>query len=311
MDFSVITINYNSSHKTIDFIKSILLYSNKNLNFEIIVVDNNSSVNDYKNLKQELAKTPFVRIVRSKINLGFGSGNMFGFQFAKKSDFVVFVNNDVLFKEDTFGILYAYIKNNPNVGLCSGLVEHSNSKEKVHSFNHFHNLWMNLMGTKLYEIVFRKNKIHQAQKDPIKVDFVIGSFMFFRTSVFAEVGGFDLNIFLYYEEMDICFRIKKNSFETHLVPKTTYVHDCGYTTNNTNKNIDLLKEQQIVYHYVFKKCYGMRSYVLLYFLVLIKHCFKAILKPNIYLPLLLLHLNFNPMHKSLRHKQKITILDEV
>lgn len=311
MDLSVVTINYNSSYKTIELVKSILRYSKKEFDFEIIVVDNDSSIKDYQNLKQGIEKTPLVRIVRSKINLGFGSGNMFGFQFAKKSDYVVFVNNDVLFKEDTFGILHKYMQNNANVGVCSGLVEHYNPNEKTHSFNHFHDLWMNLMGIKLYETVFRKHKIDEIHKEPIKVDFIIGSLMFFRTSTFAEVGGFDLNIFLYYEEMDICYRINKIGEETHLLPKTTYLHDCGYTTGNTNKNIDLLKEQQINYHYVFKKCYGMNHYIALYFLVLIKHAFKSILQPKIYLPLLMLHLNFSPMHKSLRTKQKISVIDEI
>lgn len=306
MDLTIITINYNSSLHTISMINSIVQHTN-GLNFEIIVVDNASREEEYKLLKENFPQQENIKLVRSKLNLGFGMGNMFGLQYASNSNYLAFVNNDVTFKENTLNLLFDYMQQNPKVGVCGAEVIFNTDEFKLSSFGHFYDLRVKFLGTKRYEKIYNKHRIDEPHEKPITVDFILGSLMFFRAKDFASIGGFDPNLFLYYEEMDTCLRLKKMGKETHYVPFSTYIHEAGLSTRKIDKGLNLIKEQQISYNHVFKKHYGMKRYVFLYVMDLIKLFFNALLTPKIYFPLLKLQLQFNPMHKSMKYQQKIVL----
>ena len=93
LDVSIITINYNQSKLTDDFIKSVIKYTPKTIKYEFIIVDNCSNIDDYKKL-QELIKAlniDNIKLIRSQVNLGFGGGNMLGVQFSKGKN-LAFIN---------------------------------------------------------------------------------------------------------------------------------------------------------------------------------------------------------------------------
>ena len=92
-------------------------------------------------------------------------------------------------------------------------------------------------------------------KTPTKVHYVQGSFMFIGSADFNEIGGFDTNLFLYYEESDISLRLLKlkNKY-TYLVPSLEYIH---YKSASTKKNIDIKIEQKISLLYHTKKTLWM------------------------------------------------------
>src|SRR5690606_15277607 len=102
LDVSCVIINYNTSAYTLKCVESILAKTSNELNFEIIVVDNASKIEDFLHLESVLNQLsyPKVKLVHSNINTGFGGGNSFGFQFCGNSKYVVFINNDVEFMED-------------------------------------------------------------------------------------------------------------------------------------------------------------------------------------------------------------------
>jgi len=116
-DVSVITINYNSSQHTLNCVQTVLESVSTQLKIQVIVVDNNSSEEDFLNLLQ-LNEIPHVNICRSRYNLGFAAGNMFGVQFAN-SDYYFFLNNDCELLNDAISVLYDFCQKNKNVGLCS------------------------------------------------------------------------------------------------------------------------------------------------------------------------------------------------
>ncbi len=80
MDVSIIIVNFNSSGYTINCIDSIYKFT-KDLSFEIIVVDNQSKLEDVKTLESHLKIADFT-LIKSKENLGFGGGNDLGYQHA-------------------------------------------------------------------------------------------------------------------------------------------------------------------------------------------------------------------------------------
>ncbi len=257
-DISIILINYNTAKFTLDCIASIYKKSAKSIEFEIIVVDNNSEVEDYKILCEGLKKRPDIILHSSTLNTGFGGGNMLGVQHAK-GQYILFINNDVVLKNDVLSITYNFMESNPNVGVCTAqnFDEHNNF---VPSFDHDKGLRKLIFGRGFLEAINPKKypKRKQQYKAPLEVNFVNGAFMFFRRNSFEKVKGFDPNIFLYFEEMDICYRMRKQGHKIMLLPQAEIVHFQGASTGISTA---LKKEGFISYLYVLKKNYSTLKYL--------------------------------------------------
>lgn len=303
IDLSIIIINYNTSKLTFDCLKSIYLQTPKNINFEVIVVDNASGYEDYEKLKIQIEAENLQNtfLFRSKINGGFASGNMLGVQFAK-GEFLAFINNDVVLIEDSFTYPIQYLNNNKNVGLV-GIQPIYENKTKQVAFSHFDTLSNRFLGTWLYEKFYPKVTKRYGKFDkPTVVDYVVGSYMLFRAKDFYKIGGFDTNLFLYYEEMDIGKRLKKNNLESVFIPTINYIHINGAST----KLGYLIKiELKISHLYVVRKNHGFLNYLFLKYFFILMFFFKTIFKPRHY-KLFFKLLTFGPpLASSIRHKQII------
>jgi len=298
---SVIIINYNTSQLTYECIQSIFQYESRE-NIEIIVVDNASQIADYENLTTLLSSFSNVLVVRSKINLGFGGGNMFGIQHTT-GNYFAFINSDVLFVESVFDKLTLFSEKTPDLGVAGIQILDENHKKSI-SYRYFEGVRYKLLGRKFLEFT-KKDKLSTQENNPnpFMVDFVIGSFMFFRKEVFNSIGGFDTNIFLYYEESDICYRLKKEGYKTYFIPELKYIHLEG---KSSSRNLDLKAEHWISYFYVTRKNFGLLKYLIIKYYLLITFFFKApFKKKNAFLFKKMLQMN-ESLALSLKHKQKLS-----
>ena len=130
-DIATIINNYNSSKLTQECIDSIVEKTAANLNYQIIVVDNCSQIADYKLLEEFCESHSYknIKLVRSKINTGFGGGNMSGYHYAN-AKYIAFVNNDTLFLNDCFSILKTAIeKHYPDLEYEINIINEPSGKE--------------------------------------------------------------------------------------------------------------------------------------------------------------------------------------
>lgn len=301
-DIAVILINYNTSKYTLECIQKVVDKTSEEISYEIIVVDNNSEIADYKNLKTNFPKHPNISLYRSNINTGFGGGNMFGVKYAI-ANYLLFLNNDAMLQNDCLSILYRYMEENPSVGVCTAQ-NYDEYNVLVPSFDHDKGLRRLLFGRSFLEK--NNSSLYPNRKreytTPLEVNWVNGAFLFFRRTSFLKIGGFDTNIFLYWEEMDLCHRLREHCFSSVLVPEAKVLHFQGVSIG-TSKAID--KEAYISYLYVLRKNYGFLKYILIRkYLILV-----TILKPKKWYLLSIL-LKLNPSKASLKHQQKPRILDE-
>lgn len=302
-DISAIIINYNSSKYTIECIESIINKTNSHINFQIIVVDNCSEIEDYSTLNNYCKDLKFkdLLLIRSKINTGFGGGNMFGYQFAK-SKYIAFVNNDTLFINDCFTILKKEIEKDESIAIVGGQ-SYSQTGVRMIAFDHFASITKELFGRDLLEKINskkypnRKNEYYQ----PLQVNYVQGSFMMIRAEDFDKIGGFDTNIFLYYEETDLCMRLKKIKKNCYLIPDAKYIH---YHGASTIQSIEIKTELKISLLYIIRKHYGYFAYWFLLNNLRINYILSSIFKPK-YWYLLKVLLAGAPLSKSLKVSQKI------
>ncbi|WP_027000722.1 glycosyltransferase family 2 protein [Eisenibacter elegans] len=302
---AVILINYNSADFTLECVASIREKTAATLNYQIIVVDNASAEADFAKLAP-LATYPEVRLVRSRINLGFSGGNMLGVQDAN-ADYYLFLNNDCVLLNDFLSILYHYAETHPQVGICSGEMFDGQMEYRV-NFNYFPSLAHQLFGFTVFRwlnparMPSRKRRYPQ----PFEVDLVEGSAMFTRAAAFEAIGGFDTVYFLYAEEEDISYRLKQAGYSTVYVPEAQYQHFVSQSSKDgtAQTNFALLRELYISHSYFWRKHHGyfwMRMMQLFWVFKIGRKFYKH----RQYLSIAFFILGGAPLHKSLRHQQKI------
>jgi GT2 family glycosyltransferase len=243
----------------------------------MIVVDNCSNAAELQFLKENLNFNNHKNLVliESTANVGFSGGNWIGAARAV-GEYFAFVNNDTLFSEDCFSILIQYLEKNEKVGAVTCLSKNSEGVNFC-CFDHFLGIRKFLFGRFLLETFFNKPKRGKEYVHPIEVDAVQGCFMLFRKVIYEEVGGFDTNLFLFYEEIDICKRLKDKGYSSVFYPSTYFTHFQGVSTGQT---IGMKKELLISYLYILKKDFGKARFFVISSIIAIKYLFKSIYKPK-------------------------------
>ncbi|MEH6764558.1 glycosyltransferase family 2 protein [Aequorivita antarctica] len=297
---SVIILNYNTFQLTLDCVASIKKHTPLNVSVEYIIVDNASANNEGVALENTFQNQDDCKVLRSQINLGFGAGNVLGSQQAK-GHYFAFINSDVLFTEDCFSEMVAFMKSHTDAGVCGIQILDGDGRKTI-SHRPFEGVRYKLFGRKfLYRTDARIIKINADLKMPTQVDFVIGSFIFFSAKAYRECGGFDPNIFLYYEEFDLCYRLKKLGYKTFFLPQLNYVHLEG-KSGGINRLME--KEHLLSYLYVVRKNLGFFKFWIIKNFLLFTYIYKAPFKPK-YRPLLkFLLFRGESLSHSLRHQQK-------
>lgn len=298
---SVIIINYNTCELTLQAIDSVWKFSNK-ATTEIIVVDNASGKEDFNQLELGLKEKPDTHLVRSRINLGFGGGNMFGIQHAK-GKYYAFLNSDAFLLEDTLGMMASYLDLHNHIAIVGANSVDENG-HRYKGFDHPLSLRRELFGDNFLQMMNPKK--YPSRKSnftiPTKVGAVPGSLLFCRAEDFDNVGGFDNNLFLYYEEKDLSHRIKKKlGKDSYLLPQTTYVHLKG---RSTQPSYAILKELRISQFYTIRKNLGVFKYIIFYSKSLLTYLLKAPFnrKNRKYLGLVIRGVSLS---ESLKQKQSI------
>jgi GT2 family glycosyltransferase len=304
LDVAVILINYNSSGYTKKCISSVFDQTSNTLNYQIIVVDNASEKEDFESLSSFVTKLPndTIQLHRSRINTGFGGGNMHGVQFAN-AKYYLFLNNDTLQLNNPIKACYDFMETHSDAALCGPQIFNEN-KEKMVSFDHFTSFAREVFGRKTPEILLSKPNRKKVYSKPLPVDYVNGSFMFFRAEDFDTIGGFDTNIFLYFEECDICYRLKKKGRKTYFLPNASYMHHQGVSVDNIKMPIDIKIELKTSMFYVIRKNYGYLHYQMLRIVFIIRYGLTSLVKPK-YFRLFHRILIGLPLGKSLKQKQFI------
>jgi len=245
-DVSFITINYNSTKYTLELIKSIKEYTT--LQYEVIVIDNNSKDSEVKELENELKNYNDVKLIKNSINCGFACANNIAAKEAK-GKYLFFINSDTKLLNDASFYLYNFLEKDDTVALATAKIVGEDGGFSS-SYKLFPSLTKELFGNFAARLFnnFPSNKIEL--KEPTEVEVISGACMFFREDIFRELNGFDEEFFLYCEEEDICKRVRELGKKIYFVPKAKIFHIGG---GSSKQKEELLKEYYISYkHLIFK-----------------------------------------------------------
>jgi GT2 family glycosyltransferase len=213
---SIITVNYNYSHVTDEFLDAFYK-TNDYPNYEILVIDNASSVNP---LPDWQIKYPNVQFYRSETNLGFAGGNNLGINLAKGELFFL-VNNDTEFTPGLINTLVKDFETFPMAGMISPKIRYFQQPDILQYAGY----------TEMNYFTARNYCIGQFEKDNGQYNtftgltgFGHGAAMMISKEAIDKVGLMYENYFLYYEEMDWGARIKKAGFEIRVNMQALIYH---------------------------------------------------------------------------------------
>jgi GT2 family glycosyltransferase len=217
MKLSIIVLSFNTKTLTLKCLKSITLQYEESLRkgeLELILTDNGSSDGTLEAVK----KLPNLKIVENKENFGFSKGNNRGASNAR-GECILFLNSDTEIKDDGFLRMADFMEKNPKVGILGGKLLNTDGsiQKSAGNFYNLANLFFVLLGGERIGLVRKApNKIE-------KVDWVSGACMMARTNLFNKLR-FDENLFMYMEDMELCYRAKKAGFNTYFYPDLNLVH---------------------------------------------------------------------------------------
>lgn len=308
-DIAVIVVHYNSGAMTSKCIDTLLKYTPQQLSLQLIIVDNGSEKEDYLQLKAYCDQHNYadIQLIRSAINTGFGMGNMLGYQQVN-AHYVAFVNSDTFFLNDCLGIFKKFLDNRPEVAVVGGQSFKENGDRMV-AFDHFASVTKEVLGRRFLELINPKKYPNRKKEyfEPMAVNYVQGSFMFIRCADFNAVGGFDTNLFLYYEETDLCKRFEKSLGKScWLVPEAHYVHHHGASTPSS---ILIKTELKISLLYIIRKHYGYVPFVFLLNYLRLNYSVSLLIKPKYWYLFKTLWAGA-PLSRSMKTMQKINPLQE-
>jgi len=220
MKLSIQIVNFSSRH----YLRKCLFSISENLpailRSEVMIINN-----DEKPLDRAIADIGgglTVQIFEVGKNVGFGKAHNAGFQ-KSQGEFVLFLNPDTQILPGALQLLLDILEKNKQIDIAGPLLVDSAGKIQPDCFGSRH--------TPLSTIkrkIFKQSKQKElAHGEIFETDWISGGAMLVRRNVFEEMGGFDENYFMYFEDADLCLRAKKRGSKIAIIPGALVFHESG------------------------------------------------------------------------------------
>jgi len=218
---NVVILNWNGYEDFKECIKSLQKEAYKN--FQIVLVDNGSEINEAELLENDF---PAIKSIRIEENLGFSGGNNIGIKYSlgQSTDFILLLNNDTIVETNFLEPLVEKMLQDNQVGIVAPQINYYSARNRVWS-----------AGGKIRKIRasgfadFDKIESYLSSNER-QVDFVSGCCMLVRREVFEKIGLFDENYFLYVEDTDFCHRVTEAGYKIYVTPKSKIYHKVNSST---------------------------------------------------------------------------------
>jgi len=203
-DITIIIVSYKSEKLIIQNLEIIK-------KFPTIIINNsmsdefNTLINDFKNIE----------LIKPDSNLGYGKANNLGVN-KSKTPYVLITNPDILLNEQLINTLYStFLNYDDDIGVVGPSLYDSNMKRRTNgSISHV----KKIRGRKI------SSSINNIPEGNMCCDFLVGCCLFMKRDFFIELGGFDSDFFMYFEDNDLCDRIIKKGKTIIEVPSAKVIH---------------------------------------------------------------------------------------
>lgn len=271
LKLSIIIVNYNAKR----FLRQCLtsLYTNEsNLSFEAIVVDNNSHDGSVSMVRTDFPQT---RLVENGGNVGFAKANNIGLEKAR-GKYTLLLNSDTKVVGDALEKMVLFLDNHPNVAVVTARLVYPDFSDQgvartfpspIHGLFGRRSLLTRLFPNNKYSQKYLVSHTHTTEK-PFEVDWVSGACLMVRKEVLEEVGSLDERFWMYWEDADLCFRIKQKGLKVYCVPEAIVVHYEGKSVTKKTSNRCIIEFNKSAYRY-YRKHHIRSSFEIMNFVAII------------------------------------------
>ena len=239
---AIIVLNWNGADDTLNCVESL---QQQTLRPEIIIVDNNSSDDSVErfedHVKSQKKDAPI--LIKNSQNLGFAGGINTGLVHARKQGFeyIGVLNPDAIADKHWLKSLYTELTSHPSAGIATGLLLRRDGNT-IDTSGDFYTTW-GLPGPRN-----RDEPTVNAPNQPGEIFGATGGGALYRTAMLNDIGLFDEDFFMYYEDVDLSFRAQLAGWKVRYTPKAIAYHKVGASSQkvpglavfNTFKNLPLV-----------------------------------------------------------------------
>ena len=225
LSLSVIIVSYASREFIEPCLRSICAEIRVD-STEIIVVDNDSDDNTIETVNSIF---PDVKIIANSANVGYSKAINQGVK-ASSGQYILILNADTIIKTGTIQALLAFMEKNPDTGVAGPKLLYPDGRLQ-YSCRTFQTFKTILLRRTFLSKIFPKSKTlrdhlmlgwdHSSQKE---VDWLVGAFLMVRRKAFEQIGLMDERYFLYFEDVDLCYRMKTAGWKVFYVPQAEAIH---------------------------------------------------------------------------------------
>lgn len=229
MDLSIIIVTYNSEEDIKKCLESIIKKT-EGVNYEVVVIDNNSLDNTVKIVNEYVKKYANIKIICTE-NRGFNAGNNIGIKNSI-GDYIALLNPDTILLNNAFKIILDNMKIKKDVGACGASLYNEDM-----SLNMTHGSFPTLKETLLRSFKFRNDAtfyLPDLSKKIMEVEFPSGADFVFKRELINKIGLMDEDYFIYFDETDYALRIKKLGLKCYIYTGARIVHAQGKSTEGVS-----------------------------------------------------------------------------
>ena len=260
IELSIIIVNYHSAKYTLASIKSICDQTAE-VSYEMIVVDNAS----FDECGQLLVKKyPQVTFVQSARNVGFARANNLGYEYARGT-VLLFLNPDTEVQDRAIDRLYKRFKALDEPGVVGCRLINSDRSLQTCCVQPLPTILNQILDAEILQRFFPKYKMwisassFENSETPVEVEAISGACMMIRRDVFNWVGGFSPDYFMYTEDLDLCYKTRRDGFKNYYIPEAVIVHHGGGSSQQSRSSFSTVMMRESVSRFLRKSHGGVYS----------------------------------------------------
>ena len=287
MDLSICIVSYNVKNDLKECLSSIQ-QNIHGLSYEVIVVDNDSQDGTQEMMKQDF---PDICFLTNKENLGFARANNIAYQNST-GKILLFLNPDTLVKKEGFtDHVRKFSEDKRSGAMGPQLLNADNSVQKgaIRRFPGPLDTIIRFTFLRKFPLLKRIPQKYRMRDFDFSrhasVDQISGAAFFTKRDIFEKVGRFDEDFFIFYEEVDLCKRIKNMGYPVIYEPNIVIIHTGGKSRKKVNNAIRAFNIRSLL-HYFRKHEKGLIKYSFLFsfkILFVLDHLLELTIDSLIYL----------------------------
>jgi GT2 family glycosyltransferase len=250
IDLSVVIVAWNAMHY-LELCLDSLANDPPRRSMEVLVVDNASADGTIEMVE---TKFPWVKLIKSKENLGFSKGNNVAIRQCR-GRYIALVNPDVIVFPGCLDALANFLDENPRVGNVGPRVFNPDMSQQS-TCRRFPTLWNNVCSATHLENIFRGRRFFAGEHmfyfphdRKLAVEVIVGCFSMIRREAFDGVGLLDEDLFMYGDDVDWCRRAKNAGWQVMFYPDAQAIHDRGKTTAPFPAHFAVAQQRSVLHYW--------------------------------------------------------------